>query len=295
MRILDGKIAVVTGGTRGFGLAIAKAFAQEGACVVVASRSDEAINHALAQIVSNGNEAKGLTCDVGELDQVKALANFTIQHYGRFDLWVNNAGISAPYGPTGDIPIKEFQKVLQTNISGTYFGSWIALHHFLNTDNSKRPFPGKLINVLGRGANQPVPMQNAYASSKTWIRNFTLALAKEYQERKLGIYAYNPGLMYTDLMSEVEVINGYEEKIKPLRTVMRLWANPPELPAQKMVWLASSATDDRTGLELKELSLGQTIKGILQEGLRQITRQSAPNWEIEIDSIPPANEQMGQD
>lgn len=295
MSELEGKVAVVTGGTRGFGLAVAKAFVQAGACVVIASRSRDAIDEALGQIVQNEGEAKGHPCDVGVFDQVNALAEFTIHQYGRFDIWVNNAGISAPYGPTGDVSIEEFQKVLRTNIYGTYFGSWIAIHHFLNSENSLDRFPGKLINILGRGANQPVPMQNAYASSKTWIRNFTLALAKEYPESKFGIYAYNPGLMYTDLMSNVEVVKGYENKIKPLRAVMRLWANPPEIPAQKMVWLASSATDNRTGLELKELNLGRTLMGIFKEGIRWMTRQPPPNWEIEIDSIPPAKEKMEQD
>lgn len=290
MGALQDRIAVITGGSRGFGLSVAEAFVKEGACVAIASRSPESVHQALDHIDALGGEAIGSTCDVSEEDQVKDLADKTIQRFGRFDIWINNAGVSAPYGPTADIKIEEFQKVVNTNIMGVYYGSITALRHFSSQNRSNRSSQGKLINILGRGADKRVPMQNAYAASKAWNRSFTLALAEEYKKGNFGIYAYNPGLMYTDLMEKVDVIEGYEKDVKPLQLVMRLWANPAHVPAQKVVWLASSATDGRTGLAINELGLANIIKGLIKEGLRRATRKPAPDWDFEVNPIPSAIE-----
>jgi glucose 1-dehydrogenase len=290
MGTLQNRIAVITGGSRGFGLSVAEAFVRESACVAVASRSSDSIRQATDHILKLGGEAIGFTCDVGDPDHVSALADKTIQHFGRFDIWINNAGISAPYGPTADNTIEAFRKVVDTNILGVYYGSITAVRHYLSQNASDRPFQGKLINILGRGANRRVPMQNAYAASKAWNRNFTLAMAEEYKKEKFGIYAYNPGLMYTDMMEEVDVIEGYEHKVRPLQLVMRLWAKPTHVPAKKMVWLASSATDGRTGLDMKELGTANMIKGLIREGLRRATRRSPSEWDFEVNSIPPAVE-----
>lgn len=290
MGVLQDKIAVITGGSRGFGLSIAESFVKEGACVIIASRSQDSVREALDRINLLGGEAVGSPCDVGERDQVNNLVDKTIRRFGRFDIWINNAGLSAPYGRTADISMDAFQQVVKTNILGVYFGSTAAIRHYLSRSESGNSGYGKLINILGRGANQRVPMQNAYAASKAWNRNFTLALAEEYKREDIGVFAYNPGLMYTDLMKNVDVIEGYEEDIKPLRFVMRLWANPTEVPAQKVVWLASDATNGRTGLNLKELGTINMFKGLINEGLRRLTGGSGPEWEFEINSIPPVTE-----
>jgi glucose 1-dehydrogenase len=280
---LEGKVASVTGSTRGFGLAIARAYAREGAKVVVASRSQDSIDQAVDILRTGGGEASGMVCDVGERNQVEALANFAIQAYGRFDVWVNNAGISAPYGPTVHIEPDDFVRALKTNIFGVYYGSIYAMRQFLPVH------AGKLINILGSGDNGPVPMQNAYASSKAWVRAFTLALAKEYKQSGVGVFAYNPGLMRTDLMEKIDAIDGYEERLNPLNTVMELWANPPSIPAERAVWLASSATDGRTGLEVKEMSLIHMLSGVFRLGLRRLMGVSESDYHMQVRSIPPSS------
>jgi glucose 1-dehydrogenase len=279
---LKGKTAVITGSTRGFGLAMARAYARAGARVVVASRSQAALDQAVETLRQQGGEASGVACDVGERQQVEALANFALQTYGDFDVWVNNAGISAPYGPTVHIQPEAFISVLKTNIFGVYYGSIYAMRQFL----PRRA--GKLINILGRGDHGAVPMQNAYASSKTWVRAFTLALAKEYQQSGVGIYAYNPGLMQTDLMDKIEAVSGYEDRLNPLTTVMEMWANPPEIPAEKAVWLASSATDGRTGLEIKELNLFHILSGILRLGIRRLSGQKGSDYQMQVRTVAPS-------
>ncbi len=280
MSRLTGKVAVITGGTRGLGLAIAQAYAVEGASVVIASRSQSSVTSAVTSLRQNGVQADGTVCDVGDAKQVRALAQHAVNVFGGIDIWINNAGISAPYGPTLEVPPEQFLNVIQTNILGTYYGSIVAMQHFVPQGN------GKLINLLGRGDRQPTANQNAYASSKAWIRSFTLALAQEYKKSGVGVYAFNPGLVFTELLSQLEVVSGHEEEVQPLKVVMRLWANPPEIPAQKAVWLASSATDGRTGLSVSTLTPARMISGILKEGWRLLTGQPTPEIALNVQSVP---------
>jgi NAD(P)-dependent dehydrogenase (short-subunit alcohol dehydrogenase family) len=280
--LLQGKVAVITGGTRGLGLAIAQAYAREGAAVVVTSRSTAAVDQTVSSLQAEGAQAIGRPCDVGELSQVEALAAHALEAFGYLDVWVNNAGISAPYGPTMHITPEQITQVVRTNMLGVYYGSLVAMRYFLVEGR------GKLINVLGRGARQPVPFQNAYAASKAWNRSFTLALAREYRETEVGIFAFSPGLVDTDLLRKVEVVAGYEERLKPLKTVMRLWANPPEVPAGKALWLASSATDGRTGLDIRVLGTAGMVGGVLREGWRRLMRRPAAPIELSVTSVPAA-------
>jgi glucose 1-dehydrogenase len=280
MEILEGKIAVITGGTRGLGLAIARAYLQEGAAVVIASRSQRSVEAALAALTTSGGKVTGLACDVTDLEQVRSLSAHAIRVFGRYHVWVNNAGLSAPYGPTVAIAPEEVERVFKTNIFGVYYGSLIAIRHFLETGS------GKLINILGRGDRQPVPLQNAYGSSKTWVRNFTLALAEETRQNGVGVFAFNPGMVDTDMLYDVQAVAGYEDQLRRLPAVMRLFSRPPEGSAQRAVWLASSATDGRTGLEIQQLSRSKALGSVLREGMRGLFRRPSKLADIKITTVP---------
>lgn len=277
--MLEGKTAVITGGSRGLGLAIAEAYAREGARVVLAARGQAALDAALETLRAAGYTASGFACDAGDLEQVRALAQHTLATYGALDIWVNNAGIAGPYGPTADVPVELYERVVRTNILGTYYGSIVALDQFLAQGH------GKLINLLGRGDDRPVKFQNAYAPSKAWVMSFTKALAQEYKGSGVGIFAFNPGLVDTELLRQLEAIEGYEKKLNPLRTVIRLWANPPNVPAERALWLASPATDGRTGLVVNVLGLPQIVAGLLRDLGRRIRRSTPPDTTLEIRSI----------
>jgi glucose 1-dehydrogenase len=283
MGVLDGKVAVITGSSRGLGLAIAQAYAREGAAVVLASRSSTALAEAAETLERQGARASWQVTDVGELEQVKALADHAVKMFGNIDIWVNNAGYGGVYGPTAAIDPQDFERVMRTNIFGAYYGSWVALQCFLAQGTG-----GKLINLLGRGDTTPVALQNAYASSKAWVRNFTLALAKEYKKTKIGIYAFQPGLVETDLLRRVSVVQGYEKKLKIFSTIIRIWANPPSVPAEKAVWLASAATDGKTGLEVHVLTPGKQIAGLLRELRRLVQRQPARDTSLKLTMITPS-------
>lgn len=281
MGLLDNKVAVITGSSRGLGYAIAETYAEQGAAVVLAARTTRAVDESVGRLLARGFRASGIACDVSSKEQVEALAEHAVQTFGHIDIWVNNAGVSGAYGPTAHLPNEMFERVINTNINGVYYGSVTALRHMVPRKT------GKLINLLGRGDGGPVKYQNAYASSKSWVRSFTLALAQEYADSGVGIYAFNPGLVDTDMLHQLEAVQGYEKKLNPLRTVMRFWANPPEVPAQKALWLASPATDGKTGLRVNVLSASQAIGGILRDLGRRLTGKPAPNTDLSITSVPP--------
>ena len=280
--LLEGKVAAITGSSRGLGLAIARAYAEQGAAVIISSRSLQAVEQAVSSLTLSGFQAAGAVCDTGDLSQVEALADLALTRFGKLDIWVNNAGVSAPYGPTLSISAEQFTRVIQTNILGVYHGSLTAMKRFLGQKS------GKLINLIGAGAKRPVPLQNAYAASKIWVRSFSKSLAVEYAQSGVGVYIFNPGLVLTDLVTDVEAIEGYGHRMTAFNTVLRMWGNPPEVPAREAVWLASPATDGKTGLEISILTPGRLIGGALREGWRQLTRRPPIMKDITVTSIAPA-------
>ncbi len=282
MQGLNGKVAVITGGTRGIGLAVARGLAVEGTAVVVASRSPVAVDAAVKELCGLGYRAAGLAVDVADLSQVEDLAQLAIQEFGRLDIWVNNAGTAGPYGPTVEFTPEDFNRVIQTNIVGVYNGSRTAVRHFLTQKS------GKLINILGHGSNGPVAWQNAYASSKAWIRSFSKALATETKESGIGVYAYNPGMVLTELLTDVDVIHGHEEKLKNFERVVRLLAKPPEQAAVGAIRLASAETDGKTGLLANNFSVIRMFASFFIDGLRSLFKRPVQKVEIRLTSVPPA-------
>jgi len=283
MNTLQGKVAVVTGASRGLGLAIARLYAREGAGVVLSARSKDAIQQAAEALRGEGCQAEAFACDVSDREQVEALARFALKKYGRFDIWVNNAGIGGPYGATLNIAPDDFLSVLHTNLFGAYFGSITAMRHLLPRRS------GKLINILGAGDRKPVPNQNPYGSSKSWIRVFTLALAQEYKDSGVGVYALQPGLMDTDLLTEVTTFAEYEPRLKGIMPfLIRSIGQSPEVAARKALWLASAASDGRTGLYVKVGSDLEVMAGFVRGGLRRLLRLPERPIEIHTRILPSA-------
>jgi glucose 1-dehydrogenase len=240
------------------------------------------VEAAVSALKQQGARISGQTVGVSDLAQVRALAEHTVQTFGKIDIWVNNAGAAGVYGPTAAIDLQEFERIVRTIVFGEYYGSVVALQQFLTQGTG-----GKLINLLGRGDRNPVPYQSAYGSSKAWVRNFTLALAKEYAGTGIGIYAFNPGLVNTDLLRKIDVIEGYDGQLRRFSTIIRWWANPPATPAEKAVELASSATDGKTGLEVNILGPRILLGGILHDVWRKVTRQPMPDTSLHLNMIAP--------
>lgn len=248
------KVIVITGGSRGLGLAIARACLQAGAQVVVASRSGAAVEGASA-----------FTCDVGNEEDVRRLAAFALEKFGRIDGWVNNAGVGGAYGPTASVPVDRFVSTVQTNVLGTYFGSRAALEAMLP---NKR---GVIVNLLGRGDKSAVPFQSGYAASKAWIRSFTKSLQKEYSDSGVSIHAINPGLVDTELLRAPEVVEGYEAKLSAMPTLIRMWARPPEVAAREVVKLLEGGPSR----EVQVMGAGFMLISALRELFRRLSGNRA--------------------
>jgi glucose 1-dehydrogenase len=278
MGILDNKVAVITGSSRGIGFAIASALAQQGAAVVITSRSAESVNKAVDTIKSSGGKASGMPSTVCQLDQVYALADHALQVFGQLDIWINNAGISGPYGPMTGMAPEDFYDVIHTNIIGVYNGSRVAMQHF------QKQRSGKLVNLVGHGANGPVPYQTAYGASKAWVRNFTMAVAGETKGSGVGVFAFQPGMVHTDLLTHGEVVSGYEDKLKSFPRVIQILAKMPEAAARKMVWVVSPATDGKTGKLYTAQTMGIALHNLVAAflgrlPLPEVRIKSVPSWE----------------
>lgn len=280
--ILQNKVAVITGGSRGLGFAIAETYARAGAKVIIASRSSRSVAEAVKKLQENGAQAAGQACDVSDIQQVEALAEFAVRTFGWIDIWVNNAGLSAPYGPTAHVPSADFMNVINTNITGTYNGSVVAMR-YLAAQKS-----GKLINLLGRGDKGSISNQNAYSSSKVWVRNFTKTLASEYKDSGVDVFGFNPGLVKTEMLSDVHAISGFEGKMNPLRFIVLLWGNEAEVPAQKALWLASSATDGRNGAQVTVLTPWFMVSRLIKVFFGWLLKRPNDLMELNITSVEPA-------
>ena len=266
---------------------MADVFAQAGARVVLAARSKEDIEQNAKALRAEGYEAVPFVCDVSDPEQVEALANFAIRTYGQFDIWVNNAGVAGPYGATYDLEPEQFLKVLRTNMFGTYYGSMLAMRHFLPRKT------GKLINILGAGSRKPAPNQNAYGSTKAWIRVFTLALAAESKASGVGVFALQPGLMDTDLLTELVTFQEHEKRLRNFMPfLIRAGGKNPVVAARKALWLASPATNGKTGLDVSVGSSISVMLGFLREGLRNLLHLHTRPITMNVRVIPSAFEPL---
>ncbi len=287
MKTMENKVAIITGASRGLGKAIATLFAHEGARVVLAARTRNDIDQIAAGLVAEGFAAVTFPCDVSDPQQVEALANFALNTYGHFDVWVNNAGVAGPYGATFKLSPEQFLSVMRTNMFGVYHGSRLAMRHFLPRKS------GKLINILGAGSKKPAPNQNAYGSTKAWIRVFTLALAAETKGCGVGVFALQPGLMDTDLLTEVVTFQEHAQRLREFMPfLIRAAGKKPEVAARKALWLASSATDGKTGLDVSVGSRLSFLLGFLREGLRRLLRLPTRPVVMNVKIIPSAFEPL---
>ncbi len=258
---LTGRVAVVTGSSRGLGFAMARVLGREGATVVLASRSAAGVADAVERLRSEGIEAAGRACDMAEWAQVEALRDTAVA-LGTLDIWVNNAGASGVYGPTASTPVDDFARVVRTNILGTFHGSRAALPVFLEQGH------GDLVNVYGQGDRGPVALQNAYASSKRWVRQFTETLRAETRNTPVRVHGMNPGLVRTDLLGTVTSQRGYEKRLGGLQVVVGLWGQTPEMAAQPLLRLVTSEAAEFRDLTTATL-VGRGLRNLLTGRLRR--------------------------
>lgn len=239
---LAGRVAVITGGTRGIGRSIAERYGQAGARVVIASSRADAVAQAVRELRALGVACDGQACDVADLAQVQRLRDFALSTFGQFDIWVNNAAISGPFAYSLDVPPAEWERVIRVNLFGTYYGSIAALPHMI-----ERGY-GKLINLTGGGFKRAQRFLSAYSTSKGGIVRLTEGLARDYQEHKgLAINVLAPGIVPTDMTNEWQTLGQAAEAMKAFPRIMRIFGTTAAETADLALTMASSKTDGVSG------------------------------------------------
>lgn len=188
---------VITGSTKGIGLALAEAFLKLECSVVIAGRNLEHLNHVLTHLETQFNKEKfmGLCCDVTQISDVQTLWNGAIEHFGHVNVWINNAGSCHPTKDFVDLQPNELNAAVSTNILGTMLGSQVALKGML-----KQGY-GQIFNMEGWGSNGEWSAgMTPYATTKRAVSYFSKALYKETKSTAILTGTLSPGMVATDLL-----------------------------------------------------------------------------------------------
>ena len=203
MRLKD-KVAIITGGGRGIGKAIALGFANQGAQIVVAARTESEVISVAEKVREVGRESLGIVCDISDEIQVKNLVDATVKKFNRVDVLINNAGIGS-MRPVYAMQLESFEKVLRVNLTGTFL---CTKHVWQPMKNSGG---GSIVNVSSLGGLVGYPMLSAYCASKWGQIGFTKACAEEGKKDNIRVNAIAPGKADTAIRSKIK-----EDKTKML-------------------------------------------------------------------------------
>lgn len=239
---LDGKIAFVSGASRGIGEAIAKLLAQQGAHVIVSSRKLDGCQAVADAIVEAGGKASAIACHIGEMEQISAVFAQIRERFGRLDILVNNAATNPQFCHILDTDLSAFQKTVDVNIRG-YFYMSIEAGKLMREHGG-----GSIINVASINGVSPGDFQGIYSITKGAVINMTKAFAKECAQFGIRCNALLPGLTDTKFASALvknDAIREMALKQIPLRRV----AEPSEM-AGAVLYLASDASSYTTGVSL---------------------------------------------
>lgn len=239
---LGGKVAVVTGGSRGLGFEMARTFAAAGAKLVIASRKIDSCDRAVAAIEADtGQTCASFAAHVGRWEDCDRLADFAYERFGRVDILVNNAGMSPLYTTLEGVSEELFDKVLAVNLRGPFRLSSVIGSRMASGDG------GSIINVSSIAAVQPTPAEIPYAMAKAGLNALTVGLARAYAPR-VRVNCIMPGTFFTDISKSWDMKSFAELA----RTAIPLGrgAEPREIVGAAL-YFASDASSYTTGAVLK--------------------------------------------
>ena len=237
--MLKDKVALVTGGSSGIGLAVAQVWAREGAKVVVSDVNTEQGEKAAADLCAQGHDALFVQADVGDPGACEALVARTVAHYGRLDVACNNAGIGGDQQPTADYPLDAWDKVIRINLSGVFYGMKYQIAAMLKNGG------GSIVNmasILGAVGFASAP---AYSAAKHGVLGLTQAAALEYSAKGVRINAVGPGFIHTPMISGLEQDAAANAALVAAHPIGRL--GRAEEVAELVAWLSSDRASFVTG------------------------------------------------
>jgi NAD(P)-dependent dehydrogenase (short-subunit alcohol dehydrogenase family) len=251
---LEGKLAVVIGGTSGIGRAIAHGLADAGADVVAASRRQSEVDATAVEIEEKGRKTLRLTADVGSRESLESLRDRTLEAFGKVDVLVNCAG-KTKRAPTVDFPEDIWDDIMETNVTGTLRGCQIFGKHMLDRGY------GRIINIASLTTFVGFYEVAAYAASKAAVGSLTKSLAVEWGKFGVNVNAIAPGLFRTAL--NASLLDGTERgKELKIRTPVQRFGNVEEL-AGAAIFLASDAASFVNG-EILVVDGGFLASGVNQ-------------------------------
>ncbi|WP_336741471.1 glucose 1-dehydrogenase [Aureimonas altamirensis] len=236
----NGKVALVTGGNSGMGLATSRAFARAGAAVTVAGLNQESLDSAVEEIRSAGGKAIGVHCDVADEAQVAAMVERTVAEFGRLDMAFNNAGIQIPDSDTADQPAEDYDRISGINQRGV----WACMKHELI--HMREQGSGAIVNCSSIGGVVGRAGIAAYHGTKHGVIGLTKSVALEYAERGIRINAVCPGTIDTPMVSDM-LDKGMLKMDDLLRDLPMKRIGKPEEIADAVLWLCSSGSTFVTG------------------------------------------------
>ena len=251
---LNGKVAVVVGGTSGIGRAIAHGFAQAGADVVPTSRRAEQVDAAAREIEQFGRRSLRVTSDVSDIESLRRVLSETVATFGKVDILVNSAG-RTKRAPTLDFPEDDWNAIIDTNLTGTLRACQVFGKHMLERES------GSIINIASLSTFVALLEVAASSASKAAVGSLTKSLAVEWSSRGVRVNAIAPGVFRTALNHKLldETERGREFL---LRTPMRRFGSVDEL-AGAAIFLASDAASFVTG-EILTVDGGFLASGVNQ-------------------------------
>jgi NAD(P)-dependent dehydrogenase (short-subunit alcohol dehydrogenase family) len=193
---LTGKKAVVTGGSKGIGLAIARALLSEGVHVAICSRSQQQLQQAVASLskVEGGSKAVGHVADVGDAEDVARLFEFAGKELGGLDILINNAGVGI-FRPAAELSVEEWDRLMATNLSGAFYCSREALSRFRESQG------GWIINISSLAGKNPFSGGAAYNASKFGLNGFSEAVMLDHRHDNVRVSTIMPGSVDTEFSS----------------------------------------------------------------------------------------------